>query len=85
MKNNKSANNGLATNACGVSKSDAFDENVCAVASEVEKLNALYSTVCAHAAVARKMLSDRGIKSKIGFYNNHAIAIPDTNPKRTHL
>lgn len=47
------------------------------VKDAIERLNALYASACENADAVRKMFTDRGVKSKFGFYNNHAIAVDD--------
>lgn len=41
----------------------------------IERLNAVYASVCQHAQAVRKMLTDSGIENREGFYNNHAVAV----------
>lgn len=66
-----------ATNGA-LSLTDASsEENEVTVKDAIERINALYEAVCENADAVRKTFSDRGVKTKFAFYNNHAVAVGD--------
>lgn len=48
-----------------------------AVKDAIERINALYAPICENAQNLRTMFDERGIKNRIAFYNNHAVAVGD--------
>lgn len=58
-------------------KDGETEQDEIAAKEAIERLNALYATVCNNAQAVRKMFTDSGIESREGFYNNHAVAVGD--------
>lgn len=58
-------------------RDDASEEDEVDVIDAIERLNAIYATVCKNSQAVRKMFVDCGIECRDGFYNNHALAVGD--------
>lgn len=60
-----------------VAANGSSENNEVTVRDAIERLNGLYAAVWENSQTVRQMFTDRGIKSRFGFYNNHAVAVGD--------
>lgn len=70
-------NNKLTTLSNVTAEDGASSEYEANVIDAIERINALYESVCKNAQTVRKLFVDCGMECRDGFYNNHAIAVGD--------